>query len=29
MDETLWNKSKTLVMFDSAGNRYPVRIGTG
>ena len=31
MDETLWHKSKRLVMFDSAGNRYPVEIqmGTG
>ena len=33
MDEILWQKSKRLVMFDSAGNRYPIEIpqkmGTG
>ena len=29
MDETLWAKSKTLVMFDTKGNRYPIEIGTG
>jgi hypothetical protein len=29
MDEAVWQKSKRLVMFDSEGNRYPVRTGTG
>jgi hypothetical protein len=29
MDETLWHKSKRLVMFDSKDNRYPVETGTG
>jgi hypothetical protein len=29
MDETIWAKSKTLVMFDKEGNRYPVEIPQG
>jgi hypothetical protein len=31
MDESLWQQSQRLVMFDSDGNRYPVDIqmGTG
>jgi hypothetical protein len=29
MDETLFSKSKRLVMYDSKNNRYPVKTGTG
>jgi len=29
MDETLWQKSKRLIMFDKEGNSYPTQTGTG